>query len=185
MPLTLDAALLERARSGEAGMEQLIRAVWPEAYRIAYAMLRDRGLAEDAAQEACASIARSLPSLADDAAFPAWSYKIVVNRAIVAARRRPATQQLDDLSAAPRTFDRSDALDLERALAKLPVEQRGAVLLHYYAGLKSHEIADATGLPASTVRFHLMRARRALRKALSPMSPPSPSTSDEVLSNVR
>jgi len=54
----------------------------------------------------------------------------------------------------------------KRQIAALPLEQRAAVVLHYYVGLKSSEIAAATGLPASTIRFHLMLARRALRKTL-------------------
>jgi RNA polymerase sigma-70 factor (ECF subfamily) len=172
--LDLDKQLIDGARSGGAELERLIRAVWPEAYRIAFSMLRDTGLAEDAAQEACASIARSLPSLKNTAVFPAWSYKIIVNHAIAAARRRRRTVSLDEVSPIRAGDDRSEAMDLHDALMKLPVEQRGAVVLHYYAGLNSREIAESTGIPAPTVRFHLMLARRTLLKALS----------EEVLPNV-
>jgi RNA polymerase sigma-70 factor, ECF subfamily len=182
MPLRLQRAQVERARAGGAPLEELIGAVWPEAYRIAFSMLRDRGLAEDAAQEACAAIARALPSLKATDSFYAWSYKIIVNNAIVTTRRRPRTEPLDDLSGDIAAFDSSDALDIANALAALPVEQRGAIVLHYYVGLKSREIAEATGLPASTVRFHLMLARRTLRNALS--STFSLHASDEVLPHV-
>ena len=147
MPLDLEAPLIDGARSGGAELERLIATVWPEAYRIAFSMLRDRGLAEDAAQEACAAIARSLPSLKKTDGFSAWSYKIIVNHTIVAARRRRRTVSLDELPAAAGNADRSDALDLHDALMKLPVEQRGAIVLHYYVGLNSREIAAATGLP--------------------------------------
>ncbi|HEY8298519.1 MAG TPA: sigma-70 family RNA polymerase sigma factor [Candidatus Baltobacteraceae bacterium] len=184
MPLTLDSDLIENARSGGAGLERLIIAVWPEAYRIALSILRDVGLAEDSAQEACASIARSLSTLQNTSAFAAWSYKIIVNRAIALARRHPRTQTLDAAGDRGIHLDPSDALDLHDALASLPFVQRGAIILHYYAGLNSGDIAAATGLPASTVRFHLMLARRALRKALS-RTDPLATTSEEVLSNVR
>jgi RNA polymerase sigma-70 factor, ECF subfamily len=183
VPLSVETPLVERACRGGAALEELISDVWPEAYRIAFSMLRDRGLAEDAAQEACAAIARSLSSLKSAESFSSWSYKIIVNNAIVTARRRPRTEPLDDRSAEPAVFDTSDALDIANALAALPVEQRGAIVLHYYAGLKSREIAEATGLPPSTVRFHLMLARRSLRDALS--SAPSSHASDEVLPHVR
>jgi RNA polymerase sigma-70 factor (ECF subfamily) len=185
VPLELEASLIDGARSGGANLEQLIRAVWPEAYRIAFSMLRDRGLAEDAAQEACAAIARSLPSLKKTDGFSAWSYRIIVNHAIVAARRRQRAQSLDELPAAAGAADRSEALDLHDALMKLPVEQRGAIVLHYYVGLNSREIAASTGLPPSTVRFHLMLARRTLHKALSAVPEPNALPSEEVLSNVR
>ena len=167
MPLDVPPELIERARSGGGDLERLVAAVWPEAYRIAFAILHDRGLAEDAAQEACASMARSLLSLNDPARFRAWCHKIVVNHAISVARSRDRTRSIESSGEPAASFDSSDALDLYAALAALPVVQRGAVLLHYYAGLNSAEIAQATGLPRSTVRFHLMLARRALRAALS------------------
>jgi RNA polymerase sigma-70 factor (ECF subfamily) len=167
VPLSVDDGAIEAARSGGAGVDRLIAAVWPEAYRIAFGVLRDRGLAEDAAQEACASIARGLPSLKNTAAFSTWSYKIIVNRAISAARARPRTLTLDSSIESGVHVDRTVAVDLSNALSRLSVVQRAAVILHYYAGLNSREIAAATGVTSATVRFHLMLARRALRKALS------------------
>lgn len=184
MPLTLEVGLIESAQTGGAGLERLIAAVWPEAYRIAFSVLRDGGLAEDAAQEACAALARSLPRLKSTGVFRAWSYKIMVNCAITAARRRPQTQTLDVTTDRGVQFDQSDALDLYNALAALPAVQRGAIILHYYAGLNSGEIAAATGLPASTVRFHLMLARRALRKALSAADARTIPPSEEALTDV-
>ncbi|MDQ2992233.1 MAG: sigma-70 family RNA polymerase sigma factor [Candidatus Eremiobacteraeota bacterium] len=148
-------------------MDRLIAAVWPEAYRIAQSILFDSGLAEDAAQEACATIANSLPDLKHVDRFAAWSYRIIVNGALMTARRRPRTQALDALAERGAYADTSEALDIQSALATLPSVQRAAIVLHYYAGLNSAEIAAATGLVASTVRFHLMLARRGLRKVLT------------------
>jgi len=184
VPLALESGLIESARSGGTGLERLVTAVWPEAYRIAFSILRDRGLAEDAAQEACAAMARSLPALKHTDAFCAWSYRIIVSHAITMARRRPRTQMLDALNDRAIHFDQSDALDLYNALAALPLVQRGAILLHYYAGLNSSEIAAAIGVPSSTVRFHLMLARRTLRKALSTADARAVQPSEEVLSDV-
>jgi RNA polymerase sigma-70 factor, ECF subfamily len=166
MPLILDRTAVERARCDAAALDALIGAVWPEAYRLAFAVLRDHGLAEDAAQEACAAIVRFLPSLKDSGAFRTWSYKIVARHALDVARRRPRTTDLDKLSAHAIDSERSDALDLYAALAALTPQQRTTILLRYYAGLRSDEIGEAIGIPPSTVRFHLVLARRALRKAL-------------------
>lgn len=179
--MRIDGRLVDSARLGGEGLEPLIATIWPQAYRVAFAILRDRGLAEDAAQEACVAIARALPSLRNSGAFPTWSYKIVVGRALAFARRRPRTQSLDALADSAVRFDTSDALDLYNALASLKPVERGAILLHYYAGLTSGEIAAASSLPPSTVRFRLMRARAALRKALSAVTNTS---YDEVLSDV-
>jgi RNA polymerase sigma-70 factor (ECF subfamily) len=183
VPLAVEREVVQGARSGGAGLERLITAVWPEAYRIALSILRDGGLAEDAAQEACARIARSLNELKNDDSFRAWSYRVIVNQAITVARHRPRTQGLDALVHQVVHFDQSDTLDLYNALAELSPVQRGVIISHYYAGLNSGEISAATGLPRSTVRFHLMLARRALRKALSSTDPRARS-STEALSDV-
>ncbi len=184
MPLTIDNGLIESARFGGSSLERLIAGVWPEAYRIAFSILQDVGLAEDAAQEACAAISRSLPALRNTSGFPAWCYKLIVNHAITAARRRPHTQTLDTVTDRGIDLDQSDALDLFNALAALPVVQRGAIILYYYVGLNSSEIATSTGLPRSTVRFHLMLARRTLRKALSTNDARVIQPSKEALSDV-
>jgi DNA-directed RNA polymerase specialized sigma24 family protein len=67
--MPIERELVERARSSAGAMERLIERVWPQAYRLAWGILRDRGLAEDAAQEACAAIAASLSGLHDAGAF--------------------------------------------------------------------------------------------------------------------
>ncbi|MDQ6929199.1 MAG: sigma-70 family RNA polymerase sigma factor [Candidatus Eremiobacteraeota bacterium] len=186
MSLTLEPGLVESARSGGEPLERLIAAVWPEAYRIAFSVLRDAGLAEDAAQDACATIARALQNLKQPDVFRSWSYRIIVNHAITTSRRRPHTEPIDPTNDCGVVFDRSDALDLYNALATLPVAQRGAILLHYYGGLNSKEIAAATGLPSSTIRFHLMLARKTLRRALADAGlRAAAGLSEEILSDVR
>jgi RNA polymerase sigma-70 factor, ECF subfamily len=178
--MDVDAAAVERARMGGAELDALIGAVWPAAFRVAFGILRDRGLAEDAAQEGCAAIARALPGLKRLDAFRAWSYKVVVSHALALARRRPHAVPLDAIAERQIRFERGDALDLYRALAALTPVQRAAVLLHYYGGLRSGEIAAALGVSPSTVRFHLMLARRSLRKALAVVDPATPPTIEVV-----
>lgn len=181
MALKIDPAMVEAATTGDAPLERLIEAVWPEAYRLAASILRDRSLAEDVAQEACATMARSLQALKDVRTFSSWFYRIVANRAVSVGRTRRPTAPLDAAAACGTRFDSSDALDLYHALAALPIDQRAAIVLHYYGGLNSFEIAEALGVAAPTVRFRIMLARRALAKALAIPS----DTPNEVLSHVR
>lgn len=181
MALTVDPALVESAKNVDVSLERLIEAVWPEAYRLAASILRDRTLAEDVAQEACATMARSLHALKDPRTFSSWVYRIVTNQAISAARKRRPTVPIDAAPDPGTQFDSSDAIDLYNALATLPIDQRAAIVLHYYGGLNSFEIAAALGIAAPTVRFRMMLARRALAKALAfPTHSPN-----EVLSHVR
>jgi RNA polymerase sigma factor (sigma-70 family) len=145
VPLELDTATIERARSNPDDLDRLLALVWPEAYRISFGILHDRGLAEDSAQETCVAIAGSLQTLASIAAFRFWCYKIIVNRAITAARRRERQQESSyDLLHQPPALGDVDVIDLRRALARLSHMQRGAIILHYYVGPSSREIADAT-----------------------------------------
>ena len=181
MALSIDPALVNAAKTEDAALERLLEAVWPEAYRLAASILHDRNLAEDVAQEACAAIVRSLRSLRDARSFSTWLYRIVTNYAISTARKRRPTVPIEAADECATHFDSSDALDLYVALASLPIDQRAAVVLHYYAGLNSFDVAAALGVSPVTIRFRIMLARRALAKALSLSS----STSQEVLSHVR
>jgi len=168
---TVDPDLIGAARQDDAALEALLVALWPEAYRVAFGILRDRGMAEDAAQEACASIARGIPALRSIEAFYGWMYRIIVRHASSFAKRRsPLPSPLPEAQAASTQEDR---LDLFNAIAALPLSQRCVVMLRYYAGLNSSEIAAAIGAPAPTVRFHLMLARRALRAALAVVDAPT------------
>jgi RNA polymerase sigma-70 factor, ECF subfamily len=181
VPLTIDTSLIEAASSDRGSLEQLIAAVWPEAFRLAQGILRDRSLAEDAAQEACASMAAGLASLKSAGAFRTWFYRLVVNESVTISRRRRTAAVLHEAAAEPVEFDATQMLDLSQALQRLPAEQRAVILLHYYVGLNSREIGISARLPAATVRFHLMRARRALRRALGDPTRPE---STEAVSNV-
>ncbi len=167
MGFTLDLQIVRDSRGDLNVRELLIETIWPEAFRVALGIIGDRGLAEDTAQEACASIAIELPKLRSDEAFYAWMYRIIVRHATAAARRseRTAPASAADTSVPFPSVD--VRLDVIAALAALPVTQRSAVVLHYYAGYTSVAIASVLKVPASTVRFHLMLARRALKASLA------------------
>ena len=184
MGFTVDPTLVREAQRGGAALEVLLVALWPEAYRVALGVLRDRGLAEDAAQEACASIALGLPALRSNEAFYTWMYRIVIRHAMVSARRVEKVGEVH-LHAEPSTESSDDdRLDIFAAIAALPKAQRTAVVLRYYAGFNSAEIAAVLGTPAPTIRFRLMLARRTLRRALALIDSSTPADL-EVIPNVR
>ncbi|MHB8178942.1 MAG: RNA polymerase sigma factor [Vulcanimicrobiaceae bacterium] len=168
--------LIESAIRGDRpALEALLEATWPDAYRLSRSILRDEALAADAAQEACVIIYRTLGSLRDPAAFRGWWHRIVTREALRLAKRRVGDVTFDDLSdteaAALVRREQSGQqygdVDLQRALAALPVRRRTVLLLRYYAELDSSAIGAALGVPASTVRFHLASAKRQLHRLLS------------------
>ncbi len=175
-------ALSDLARSASTGDEKayeaLVQALWPNAYRIAWSILGERGAAEDAAQAACAAICAKLHDLSDVRAFPGWAYRIIVSRARDHARARARLQRRETVgyeaaTAVSTRDDPSARLDLEAAIGKLPEPLRLALELHYFIGLTSSEAGRALGVPAATVRFRLMMARHRLRPLLCDSTAPS------------
>ncbi len=157
--------LLSSALAGDpAALEGLIHEIWPRCYRLAAAVIGDRALAQDAAQESCAIVYVRLRSLRDRSAFDAWLYRIVMREATRVRRRIPANVPLyDDASFAP---DETTSIDVWRALAQLPEDQRDAVVLFYFHDLRTEDIAAIVDVPHATVRTRLMRARERLRASL-------------------
>lgn len=135
-------------------------------------ILRDRGWAEDAAQEALVRAWRDLPGLRDPERFDAWLHRLLVRSCADQIRRHRhdltdvelTLERTVDPGAEPRLEDRDE---LERGLRRLTPEQRTVVALRYYLGLTDAEVAAATGLPLGTVKSRLFRALDALRAALA------------------
>lgn len=128
---TLSPGVLEAARGGGPGLDSLLREVWPLAYRVALGIVRDPGLAEDCAQDACASIARGLSTLRSGDAFYVWIHRIIVRHATHAAAQRPRIQALPAEIVRESPVANDERIDLLDALASLPAPQRAAVVLRY------------------------------------------------------
>ena len=149
-----------------AAIGVLLEEAWPQAYRIAWAILRDANDAEDAAQEACARALRAHETLRDPNAFRPWFYRIVVNEARGRRRRRPLEPIVDEPHAPLDSPD--DRIDVRRAIDRLDEAARITILLFYYVRLSTAEIANVTGSSPLAVRLRLVAARRRLRPLLSP-----------------
>jgi RNA polymerase sigma factor (sigma-70 family) len=163
----VDVVLLA-CRGDIAAQNELIRLVWPHAYRMARAILQRREIAQDVAQDACVQMVRGLPVLRDARAFDAWFIRILWR---TVARARRAHRDHDELvpeSGQPvDPWLHDDLIDLRSALARLKADFRIAFLLHAVYGYNSVEIGRALGLPPPTVRFRLYRAKSILRSILA------------------
>lgn len=163
----LPSSLIAGARDGDAAdVDRLIEMIWPQAFRIALSMLSDRSMAQDAAQETCAIVFANIRRLRSIEAFGTWLYRIVMREAMAIERRsRPAriVGELKQAFAADETVLRIDVL---AALARLTPIQRACVSLYYYAGLNSREVAAILDIPDSSVRFHIMNAKKHLERLL-------------------
>ena len=159
--------LIEAARGGQrSDVDRLLAAVWPSAYHLAYAVLGDTQQAEDAAQEACIALFRSIASLRSTEAFRVWFSRIVVREAGAIKRRRKRTEPQALSTFARFDDDTATALDVWRALDSLPGPLRTVVVLRYFEDFNSSQIASVLRIPAPTVRFRLNVAKRRLRPLL-------------------
>ena len=162
---TIPQALIEAAQTGDrTELGRLLEAVWPDAYRLAYSILCDRAAAEDATQDACITICRTITSLRSAAAFRVWTYRIIVRAAMQIHRRKP---DFEGMSQSAQPPDPAEIVDLWHALAEIPRHLRAIVVLRYFEDLNSREIADVLGIPDGTVRVRLAAAMRRLRPLLS------------------
>lgn len=85
----MDPDLVSRAQRGDtAAFAGITRAATPRLLQVAYPIVRDRGLAEEATQEALLEAWRTLPSPRDPARFEAWVYRILVRACSREARRQ-------------------------------------------------------------------------------------------------
>jgi RNA polymerase sigma factor (sigma-70 family) len=117
-------------RGDQRAFERLTAAHHPRLFRVAYGSLRDRHLAEDATQEAFIDIWRTIRRLRDPSKFEAWSYRLLVRRCYVEAKRRtPAVLDELGMSSEERVIrdDFATVIDrdqLDRGFRRLSLEHR-------------------------------------------------------------
>jgi RNA polymerase sigma factor (sigma-70 family) len=143
-------------------LERLYRAKRPEFCRAAAAIAGDRALAEDAVQDAFAKAVRKRRSFRGRGSLEAWVWRIVLNAARDAGRRRRAP------APTPERRLESNGSGPSLPLELLTKRQREVLFLHYYADLDYDTIADALGISPGTVGATLSTARAVLRRALTP-----------------
>ncbi len=151
-------------RGSTSDLEALFRAHWPQAHRAAYLVVHDAALAEDIAQEAFLAAVRNLDRFDRRRPFGPWLHRIVVNRAIDAARARTLRGEMelgDDAPAEPAPGPADQGV--LAALAALPADQRAVVVLRYLLDYTPGEIARMLELPRGTVNSRLRRGLDAMR----------------------
>ena len=120
--------------------------------------------ADDATQEALLAIFRGLPGLRAPEAIMTWVRSVTVRTAIRLARRHDVEIAVDGTFVDRHDPSPEGLVDIDDALARLPVSQRAVLVLRTREGLSEEEIATTLGIPAGTVKSRLHRARAAFRE---------------------
>lgn len=180
-----EQTVVGRAQDGDVrSFEMLVLRYERGIFRLAYRMLLDRGEAEDVVQDTMVLAWRRLPTLVDPAAFRGWLYQVATRRCLsllrTRARRQTDPADHDSLESvdrptpseqtpdpASRAVDAAQHRGLEQALRDLNEEQRALWVLREMHEFSYEEIAGIVGLPVSTVRGRLARARQNLAKGMA------------------
>jgi len=165
-----DGELVRRFTAGDpAAFEQLVSRHEERLYNLSYRMLGSREDARDATQEAFLAALRALPSFRGDAAFTTWLHRIAVNACYDVLRRQrraPVADVAEDAETWPPSPDHAEsaatAVDVQRALARVPEEFRAVLVLHDVQDLPYEQIGAILGIPVGTVKSRLHRGRVSL-----------------------
>jgi RNA polymerase sigma factor (sigma-70 family) len=158
------------------GDPETVRAVYATygrlVYSVAYKVLGDAGLAEDAAQQTFVQAWRSCDRFDPQRAFGPWLATIARRVAIDvyrAGRRHQTSGTLESAAAAaqlvtpPPSAEQIYAVwEVRRAVDSLPADEQQLVRLQHFAGLTHTEIAQQLDLPVGTVKSRTHRAHRRL-----------------------
>jgi len=191
-PLSRDSALageikaLVVAGRRDAARERfadLVALQQRRAARIAYQYLRDVHDADEAVQDAFVKVFTHITTYREDLPFEVWFTRILVNGCLDLRKSRvrrlrwslPMTMAPDGVPTEPSAPDPSpeDRLvstdrvrQIAAAVDQLPERQRTVFTLCQMAEQSTHEVSQALGLSEATVRVHLFRAVRKLRRLL-------------------
>ncbi|MGB6130632.1 MAG: sigma-70 family RNA polymerase sigma factor [Acidobacteriaceae bacterium] len=171
-----DRALVARVLAGEtAAFEGLVRRWQTPLVNLAWRFCRDRGRAEELAQEAFLRAFRNLAQWRGEAAFSTWLFALAANLCRTELHRIPATMlSLDEIAEPAEDRDPVAALDsgrqeesIRRAVLALPPKYRDAVILYYFHDQDVPSAARTLGVPEGTVKARLFRGRDLLRSKFS------------------
>jgi RNA polymerase sigma-70 factor (ECF subfamily) len=168
----MQQGLVEAARQGDhEAFRALATSAAGRLYAIAWCILRDTALAEDAVQETLFRAWQQLPRLRNTERWDAWLHRMIVNACTDQGRRRRRLSVEVRVSAEQSQPDMShmvaDRDELERGFRRLKPDQRAAIVLRYYVGLPVGEVAEALGVPLGTAKSRIHLATEALRAALA------------------
>jgi RNA polymerase sigma-70 factor (ECF subfamily) len=179
-PERSDAELLAAHVAGDGrAFAELFRRHQRQLHRLARLTTRTPEDAEDALQDAMLSAHRGAGSFRYDAAVRSWLHRIVVNACLDRLRRLQAqpTAALEDVyPVADRTAQVDTALCVHRALMRLPVEQRAAVVAVDMQGYSVADTAALLGVAEGTVKSRCSRARARLARLLGHLDAGRPVT---------
>jgi RNA polymerase sigma-70 factor (ECF subfamily) len=168
-----DLADVERVLAGDVGAFEGIVGRWQgPLINMAWRYCRDRGRAEELAQEALVRAWRRLASWRRESSFSTWLFALAANVYRNDLKRFPVVNlPIEDIAEPSRAADQQSRVEeksryevVRRAVLALPKRYREPVVLFYFHEKDVAAAAQTMGLPEGTVKARLSRARELLRR---------------------
>jgi len=176
MPAPTDDVLLRAAMQGDLdSFGEMVERYEGTVYSTCYRILAIREDAQDVAQETFVRAYRHLNRFEPQRPFGPWVRRIAANLSLNLLRRRHALEPLDDerLTSSQSFLHPEDILVSKQAservyrqLMELPDHYRVVIVLRHYLEMSYAEMAAELGLPLSTVKSNLYRARKKLAESM-------------------
>ncbi|TSA56324.1 MAG: RNA polymerase sigma factor [Planctomycetaceae bacterium] len=168
MPERSEIHLIEAATGGDIeSFGELCRRYYAAMVAIAYSILSDHQLAEDAAQESFARALINLKNLKNKSRFIPWLAAICRNVAKDMVALRAKRINAEDLSQlTQKNKDDENSLAIRQAIEQLPAPAKELIVLRYYNGLSYEQIGSILGISRATTNGRLTRAKRKMAKYL-------------------
>jgi len=176
-PVASDARLSARFRDGDPDAVRAAYSAYGRlVYAVAYSVLAERGLAEEATQQTFVKAWRSAASVDPARDLGPW-LATIARRVAIDIYRRETHRAANPLEAVPADHpalvslpvaveDAYEIWEVRRAVSHLPGEEREVVRAQHFEGLTHEQIAARLGIPVGTVKSRSFRAHRRLASEL-------------------
>lgn len=149
----------------------------PRLYQLVLRLVESEHDAEDIVQETWIRATEAAANFRWESSFGTWLTGIAINRfkELLRKRNRWPAVGLDQIAEPESKPERvGERIDLEKALAMLPVGYRTVLVLHDLEGFRHEEIAEQLGIATGTSKSQLFHARRCVRALLEPIGAVAP-----------
>lgn len=179
-----DRIAISRIKQGDLnGLETLVHRYQVQAVHAAYLIVYDRAVAEDVAQGAFVKIVERVQQYDMERPFAPWLFRIVVNDALKAAKKRKRHVPLEEFDeptlqlaewlvhpdAGPEQLVEQKQMNenLLKAIRSLAPGQRAVIVMRYFLDLSETDMVEKMDRPLSTIKWWLRDARNRLHDLMS------------------
>jgi len=164
----IDKDKIKKAKKGnKKAFQDLIEGEKNKLYRMAYIYVKNEHDALDIVQETIVKAFASIKNLKEDSYFSTWITRILINTALDFIQKNKKVIHLNECNSSQlEQINVDEYMDLVQAIQKLGEPYQTVIILRYYKDFTIKQIAETLNCPEGTVKTHLHRAIKLLKKDL-------------------